>query len=166
MARFLVSFVLLMFLPFVAAAETLATTDDNRRVILSPDGTWRYQNENALPQSDESVQIGVTRIEAVFDGYSCAIEVRADNLFRQTIQSAIVRLHFLDLETNVFASDMLIIGNLAAGHSTRDSRSLVNAPCEYFDSVSYEVEECNLLPRGNCAPHFRPREDSVLAINY
>lgn len=166
MLRFILSVVLLALGPLTAAAQTLATTDDNRRVILNVDGTWRYQNEEDAPSGDQSVQIGVNRIESVFDGYSCAIEVSVENRFLQTIHSALVRLYFLDIDKNVIASDTLIIGNLAAGHSSRDNRSLINAPCQYFDSVSFDVEDCTLLPRGSCGPYFRAREGSVLTINF
>ena len=163
----LITCLLTAVLPSMAVADTMATTDDNRRVVLHPDGTWALANP---PGEDNNVNVitfgvvGVEPLEAVRP--TCAVLSRFDNDSGLTIGSATVELLFFDLTGNMIASELEWIGNLSSGHATREQRLLVDLHCQNFASVSMNVRQCSFVPRGDCTGVFRPREDSLIPVNF
>ena len=87
----LITCVLTAMLPSLASADMMATTDDNRRVVLRPDGTWALVNP---PGEDNNVNVitfgvvGVEPLQAVRP--TCAVLSRFDNDSGLTIGSATV----------------------------------------------------------------------------
>jgi len=150
-----------------AGAQTPATTDDNRRVILHENGRREYLNPPEGVETVEPVTFGVTRVEPTTpDRPSCTVLSQFRNESSRTIGSAAVGLMFYDVSGNMIADDVVWLGNLAPGHASREERLPVNLHCENFASVSFDVRHCYFVPRGSCEGHVRPAEDTVLPVNF
>ena len=153
--------------PSLAGADMLATTDDNRRVILNPDGTWALLNPLGEDNDVNVITFGVVGLEPLEAVRpTCAVLSRFDNDSGLTIGTATIELLFFDPTGNIIATEVEWIGNLPTGHATREQRLLVDLHCQNFASVSMNVRQCLFVPPGDCSDVFRPREDSAIPVNF
>lgn len=150
-----------------AGAQSLATTDDNRRVILHENGRWEYLNPPEGVETVEPITFGVTSIEPTSpDRPSCTVLSQFRNESSRAVGSAAVQLMFYDVSGNIIAEDVVWLGNLSPGHASREERLLVNLHCENFASVSYDVRHCYFVPRGSCESNIRPAQETVIPVNF
>ena len=149
-----------------ADAQTMATTDDGRRVVLHPNGIW----ESAAPVDGEdaaAVIFGITALEPTSpDRPSCTVLSRFDNETDFAVGSAAIDVQYYDMDGNMIVSEVEWIGNLASGHSSREQRLLVALHCQNFARAFLRVRHCYFAPRGDCETAFRSHPDTVIPVNF